>query len=222
MEILLFCLLGYGVVWLGKRLLMLIRAKRQAVVDRLLRQQQAQAALKRQRYDEQSRQAELRERNRLMQIALLQLEQAPDFYRTASFAAHAKQVPLAFRQQQFARFRPRILAHVIAQLRKRSESATLRDSLEKLVTHLGMASFEADYLWQEAEQQLDRKESPRASFAEAITGLQQEHDQRMSVLRSLPGIEDELREQLMEAEEQRFREQMLRHNDQLEERHETI
>lgn len=219
MEILFICLLGYGVVWLGKKVLTRIRTQRQIVADRFRQEQQAQAAFKQQQHDELARRADLREKNRLMQTALLQLEQAPDFYRTASFAAQAKQVPLAFRQQQFARFRPRILTHVIAQLRKRTETAVLRDSLEKLVAHLGMASFEADYLWEEAERQLERKESPRASFAEAITGLQQAHDQRMSVLRSLPGIEDELREQLLEAEEQRFRDQMLAQNEEPAQRH---
>jgi hypothetical protein len=222
MEVILISGLVYAACWACSTILSGRRQRRIATnaqdrIDSGIRarmQQQHAATLARDRL--------LRESNRQMQTALLQLEQAPDFYRAASFAAHAAEIPLAFRQQQFNRFRPRMLAQVVAQLRNGVDGGTLRDSLEKLVTHLGMASFEADYIWQEAQRQLERRESPQATYAEAMTTKQQEHEQRMSVLQTLVGIDDELREQLVEAEEQRFRDEMLTQNDQPVQHHEEF
>jgi len=218
MELAVIVLTGYGVWRLCRWLIVRIRERRRAAQEHVRLQADQQAAAVRQKQAAEARDQALRHRlrsqNRLMQMALLQIDEAPDFYRAASFAAQAKEVPRDFRQQQFKRFRPRIVAHTVAQLRRSASAGPLRDSLEQLVEHLGVASFEADYIWQEAERQLARRETPRTTFAEAMGTLQHEHDQRMSVLRSLPGIEEELREQLLEAEEQRFRDQMLARNEE--------
>ncbi len=222
MEIFFLIALGYGAVWMGRKVLCRLRERRHAAEARRRWVADLQISFGRRQQEQQARNAVLRHKNRLMQTALLQLEQAPDFYRAASFAAHAADIPLAFRQQQFHRFRPSILAHAVAKLRNGFDGETLRDSLDKLVTNLGMASFEADYIWQEAQRQCERRESPRATYAEAMTTMQQEHEQRMSVLRTLVGVDDELREQLVEAEEQRFRDQMLTHNDQPVQHHEEF
>lgn len=214
MELIIISALAYGVWRLGRYAVLKMRARRQAVEAKQRGEAELRTSHYRHQQERQTRDAALRHKNRLMQTALLQLEQAPDFYRAASFAGHAADIPLAFRQQQFHRFRPRVLAHAIAQIRNGVDIRPLRDSLDKLVTNLGMASFEADYIWQEAQRQCERRESPRATYAEAMTNMQREHEQRMSILRTLVGVDDELREQLVEAEEQRFRDQMLTQNDQ--------
>lgn len=218
MELAVIVLGCYSAWRLCRWLIVRIRERHRAAQEHARRQADQHAAVVRQKQAAEARHQVLRDRlrrqNRLMQMALLQIEEAPDFYRAASFAAQAKEVPRTFRQQQFKRFRPRIVAHTLAQLRRGAAAGPLRDSLEQLVEHLGVASFEADYIWQEADRQLARRETPQTTFAEAMGALQHEHDQRMSVLRSLPGIEEELRDQLLEGEEQRFRDQMLARNEE--------
>ena len=53
-----------------------------------------------------------------MQLALLQLDQSPDFQRAATFAKQAKSVPAAFRIRQFRRFRQQMVEHLAARLRQ--------------------------------------------------------------------------------------------------------
>jgi hypothetical protein len=222
MEIIPIILLGYGLWVLAKRLLVIIRARRQAILAKRQMVEGASAAHQLRGQRQQARDQLLREKNQQMQVAILQLHEAPDFYRAAAAAEQAQEIPFAFRQRQFHRFRPQLVMHLEGRLRGGGESEVLRTSLEKLVTGLGMAVFEANYIWQEVQPRLQRREVPRPSFAEAVNGMQQEHDQRMNVLRTLPGIDDELREQLVEAEEQRFREQMLTHNNEPAEHHEEF
>lgn len=222
MEIIPIVMLGYGLWLLAKKLLVFLRAKRQATLLRHQVSEHASASAQLRQQRQKARDQLLREKNQQMQSALLQLHEAPDFYRAAAAAEQAQEIPFAFRQRQFHRFRPQLVAHLEGRLRGGGEGEALRASLEQLVTGLGMALFEAHYIWQEVQPRLQRREVPRPSFAEAVNGMQQEHDQRMNVLRTLPGIDDELREQLVEAEEQRFREQMLTHNNEPAERHEEF
>lgn len=159
------------------------------------------------RYAEEQR---LRKLNQVMQQGLLQLDQAPDFRRAASFAKRAAAVPIAFRQRQFARFRPKLVQQFAARLTAGDDAAALYPALAELVQALGVARFEADYIQAEAQRQLERPAPrPEVTFAAAMATLQQEHERRKEVLATLDAISPELREQLDEAEEARFREAMF-------------
>lgn len=146
---------------------------------------------------------------RQVQQAILQLRNSPDFRRTASFAAAARDVPLEFRQRQFRRLRPLLVNHLAEQLRTGASAEIAAAGLPELVTGLGIAEYEADYIVTEATTRTaQRPNVPTARFEDQVQRWQTEHAQRMGTLRSLT-LEPELLEQLLEQEETRFREQLL-------------
>lgn len=210
MELIILAVLVYGVLvgaaalgrWCRQRWDFRRQRERRAAQQKL-----ADDRRRAERYTEQRR---LRKQNQLMQMALLQLEQAPDFRRAAHFARQAEAVAAAFRQRQFTRFRGKLVSHYAERLSSGAESETLYSSLADLVQALGVARFEADYIQAEAERQLDRP-SPRSqrSFATAMAALQQEHQRRLEALAALANLSPDLREQLAEAEDARFSEAMF-------------
>ena len=147
---------------------------------------------------------------RRFQVALLQVGQSPDFRRAASCALQARIVPVAFRQRQFQRFRPRIVQHFAARLAAGGDVEQLTTTLTTLVQALGLAAFEADYIRAEVEGAQRGQARPEPSYAQRLDGLRRQHEERLAALRSLPGVDDDTREQLSEAEETRFREELLR------------
>lgn len=146
---------------------------------------------------------------RQLQLALLQLNAAPDFRRAASVAANAQEVPVAFRQRQFRRFRIRLIGHFESRLRAGIDSAVLTDSLTELLRCLGVSAFEAEYIRIEAERLLPAQ-VPQPAFPSALLNLQRAHQQRLNAIRNLAGLDDDTREQLIEAEKTRFREALER------------
>ena len=209
-EVLLTGAAAYGAYRVGRKLWQ--KAKDAAQARQYQRQE---VARQQQAWEKQERQrrraaAELQQAARLMQLALLQLDQSPDFQRAATFAKHAKDVPAAFRIRQFRRFRPRMLDHLAARLRQGMSAEELLPGLNELVTALGVAEYEADYIRREAEgRQRPAAAQPQLGYAGRVRQLQMEHEQRIGSLRGLTGIEEELKEQLIESEQQRFRERML-------------
>jgi hypothetical protein len=153
--------------------------------------------------------AKLQQAARLMQIAILQLQQSPDFRRAATFAKHAKDVPLSFRLRQFRRLRPLLVDHFAARLRDGASAEDLLPGLTELVTGLGVAAYEADYIHAEAEGQREQYVEQRPGFAGQMRQLQAEHEQRLGAIQSLQDLAPELREQLVESEQQRFRDLLL-------------
>lgn len=160
--------------------------------------------------------ARLNTKARALQRALLQLHGAPDFRRAASFAAQASDVPVAFRQRQFRRFRPRLLRHYVARLQHGADGAVLLSSLRDLLTALSIAPYEADYVKQEAERLQTPQAQPRTApnYAQRLAELQRDHEQRLAALRALTAVEPEAMEQLVETEQNRFRDAIAQLNDQ--------
>lgn len=158
---------------------------------------------------EQQRRENLRRLNvkaRLLQLALFRLAQAPDFRRVASWAAQAEDIPLPFRQRQFRRFRPRMVQHFADRLAAGGDAAILLESLQSLLQALGIPPFEADYIRAEAEGHLPSSTPQAPSFAAGLQQVQREHQRRLDALRTLAGLDNDTREQLIEAEKTRFRE----------------
>ncbi len=141
---------------------------------------------------------------RNLQIALLQLEQAPDFRRAAGYAKQASQVPLLYCHQQFQRFRPQILAVLSHKLRGNVPLAEATAGLHELIVAPGVAPFEAEYLVSEAQ-----RSAPVPAYSDQIRQSQAEHQRRTAALRSLRDLDPEIREQLMELEQERFRDELL-------------
>ena len=213
MELLFLIALGYGTVALcrkGYRARTASRERRQRDTDARVAAQQ--------RHAEQlgRRQTQYRRLNALarnLQLALLQIDQAPDFRRAANFAAHAKHVPIAFRQRQFRRFRERLVGHLAARLQAGGDPELLVESLGELLTALGVSPFEAEYLRQEADRRRPaRREPPQPDFGEELLRSQREHEERMTAIQGL-NIESAIREQMLEAERTRFERRMVRGGD---------
>ena len=148
----------------------------------------------------------INQKARVLQAALFKLSQAPDFRRVASWAAQAQDVPLAFRQRQFRRFRPRLVRHFADRLADGGDPAVLLESLQALLHALGIATFEAEYIRADAEGTVPTNVPQPTSFSSAMQQVQRQHQQRLDALCTLAGIDNETREQLVEAEKTRFRE----------------
>ncbi|QDV48503.1 hypothetical protein [Gimesia fumaroli] len=205
-----------GAWWIGKRL---YQASRSANERRTLQRNQETAAtqrlaqnrLQRQRQnrERQQRQIQLNKKYRELQVALLQIGQAPDFQRAASCAEAARDVPLASRQRQYRRFRPQLVRHFVKRLRAGTDTQTLLDSLTTLVEALGIASFEASYIQQEASRQgQHRTQRPTENFSATLERMQQEHTDRTAALNQA-SLDPETKQQLLEAQNQRLVESLM-------------
>ena len=205
-------LLG-GLCWLFRR--SPVRQPTSAPSPQEQERRAALARLQQQRQLMQRRQQELAadQRRRLaarnMQVAILQIEQSPDFRRAASHAELARDVPLAFRQKQFRRMRPLLLKHLVTKLRAGHAVDAAAAGLVELVTALGIAEYEAEYLVQEASASGATRVDTPASFAQQAQQWQSELRQRLEAIQSLSDLDPDLREQLIEQEQQRFRERLM-------------
>jgi hypothetical protein len=141
--------------------------------------------------------------SRAFQTALLQLAAAPDFRRAASLAAAAALVPGAFKRRQFARFRPRLVELYRRSAAAGGDAGALLRSLRDLVVALGVAAFEADYIRAEADRTSVRPAAPGP--ADRLAALKRDHDARVAAIREGLGQNPDLLEQLLEAEEGRYR-----------------
>jgi len=146
---------------------------------------------------------------RKLQLALLQIDDAPDFRRAASWASKAKSLPPAFRQRQFRRFRQQLVDHAANRIAAGASFDELHESLSDLVRYLGVAEFEADYMLAEVHARRPRPRIGAQEFEASIQELHGEHQRRLEVVRNLPDLDDEIREQLLEAEQQRFRSRLF-------------
>lgn len=146
---------------------------------------------------------------RNMQLAILQIDQSIDFRRAASFAELAREVPLAFRQQQFRRLRPLLLRHLMTRLQSGQAVKTASKGLGELVTALGIARYEADYLIAEASAAGTPPAPAPVTFTHLAQKWQTELRQRSDAIQTLTDLDTDLREQLLEQEQQRFRERLL-------------
>ena len=187
----------------------------------LARQYQQQQEMQRRRLLLERQQAQLAadQRQQLaarnMQVAMLQIEQSLDFRRAASYAVLAREVPLAFRQQQFRRLRPLLLRHLVARLQSGQSIRASAKGLGELVTALGIAKYEADYLIAEASAAGTLPAPAPVTFTQLAQKWQADLQQRSDAIQSLTNLDTDLREQLLEQEQQRFRERLLSASDSM-------
>lgn len=186
-----------------------IRARRDA--QRAAVSSQRQTALRRQR-QVSTRQRRAIHLHALLVRSLRQLSTAPDFQRVTSMVENCYDVPLGIRQRLFQAHRRHFIRHFGRCLQHGRDVDQLLGETRMLVEALGVAPFEADYIADEARQRWSRRTpNPQAgpqTFARRIEQLQQELQNRLQAIRA--NVHDEeLQEQLIEAEESRFRDQLL-------------
>jgi hypothetical protein len=152
-----------------------------------------------------------RQAARDMQVAIQQLSRSPDFRRAATFAAHAAAVgvPVEFRQRQFRRLRSLLVEHLAGQLQAGASLEQAGAGLRELVTSLGVAVYEADYIATEAQGRQRPTMRPVPNYRDRLRQFHADHMQRLEAVRNTPDLDDELREQLLEAEQERFRRELL-------------
>ncbi|WP_339734826.1 hypothetical protein [uncultured Gimesia sp.] len=205
-----------GVWWIGKRLYQASQSAnarrtqlRNQETTATQRQVQNRLQLQRQNRERQQRQIQLNKKYRELQVVLLQIGQAPDFQRAASRAEAARDVPIASRQRQYRRFRPQLVRHFVKRLRAGADAQILLDSLTTLVEALGIASFEASYIQQEASRQgQHRNQQPTENFSTTLERMQQEHADRAAALNQA-ALDPETKQQLLEAQNQRLVESLM-------------
>ena len=207
-----------GAYWLGNRLYQASRSaharravQQEADASALEREQRERIRRQRQVRDQRQRQREqrndLNKKYRALQVALLQISQAPDFQRAASRAEAAQAVPLTSRQRQYRRFRPQLVRHFAKRLRAGTDSQTLLDSLTALVEALGVASFEASYIQQEVTRQ-GQPQPASENFSVTLERMQQEHAERTAALNQAT-LDPETKQQLLEAQNQKLVESLM-------------
>ena len=168
------------------------------------RQQEARDLQQQRQHRQRLRQQALNKKYRALQIALLQINQAPDFQRAASRAEAALSVPLDLRQRQYHRFRSQLVQHFVRRLRAGTDGQILLDSLTTLIEALGIASFEANYIQQEASRQEQQtNQRPTENFSTTLERMQQEHTDRTTALNQAT-LDPETKQQLLEAQNQRL------------------
>jgi hypothetical protein len=146
---------------------------------------------------------------RILQLGLLKLHLTPDFRRAASAAALALEVPIAFRKRQFHRFRERLIRHYAASLRAGTDPAILCESLVELLGHLGIPAFEAEYIRIAAERQVAVRVDSQPTYDRRLQEVHREHESRVAAINGMATASDEVKEQLLEAEENRYRDALM-------------
>lgn len=145
-----------------------------------------------------------------MQSEILHLAGTPDFRRAAAAARMAAelQVPADFRRRQFTRLRPKLVEHLAERLQAGIARETALVGLAELVRDMAMPAFEAEYLAADASG-CERPTTQPPDYRQRLRDLHAEHTQRMEAIRGTPDLDPEMREQLIESEQERFRNQLL-------------
>jgi hypothetical protein len=223
MEALLGLTVLYGIGWAVYRSIkasvqtvrgLAARRRTAAVQQRTVQGQAAQAAQQHAQHNRLSRE---------MQLAILNLDREPDpdFRRAATAAKAARPVPVEWRRRQYHRLRPLLVQHYQRCLQRDADPEVLSESLTELIEALGLEAYEADYIRQEAERGRSRRRPQTGAdtaqeFQARLVQIQQEHTRRMEIIRGMTALADDVRQQLQEAEERRFQEQLFGRERELE------
>ena len=147
---------------------------------------------------------------RNLQIAFMQLQAAPDAQRLLSWSNQCKELPLSFRRRTFGRFQQLLGEQIQRWLRSGVDRDRLEEDLRAIVHNLGVAKFEADYMVAAMDpQRRDQPENESEAFAGQLTEIQSEHRRRIQTIDAMENLEADVKEELIEAEQQRYRSQLF-------------
>ncbi len=191
-----------------------IRARRLAVQNiAAIEEERSRRTIQQAENDRQKQRRQMdqiKSQYRMLQIALQQMLQSPDFRRAASVAKQCAIVPAHYRRRQFRRFRPLMVRVVSLRSPVSGDDSLIAESLAELVTALGVSDFEAEYIIREAQDDKNTLGDRSANtFGTRLRNLEREHKSRLSAIDSLSPSDVAIREQLREAENNRFQEEML-------------
>lgn len=165
------------------------------------------------RREEEARNARLNALGHQLQISFLQLPQCPDLRRQRSWVAHSSDLPLTFRQRQFARFKGMFHTECSRMLREGVGREQLLTDLRAIVVGLGIAAFEADYIINAILDRPEPEVDPNIAFQQRLVRIHAEHQQRLNAIESLEHLTDDDRQQLIEEEQSRYRQLLFGYRD---------
>jgi hypothetical protein len=175
-------------------------------------EQQFEATRQQQLANRKRNHVRLNRLGRQLQVAFIQLPQSPDAQRLVSWSNQCKSLPLSFRRRQFSRFRRLVERQIPRWLASGVGRDQLATDLQLVAENLGVAKFEADYMIRAMENQLIPAPDEFSRFEGRLHEIQQDHVRRLQMIRRLDGLDADVREELVEAENQRYRASLFGHD----------
>ena len=195
--------------WRDRRERSLDSSYRQHVrLAELEQQRQVQAQRRRQHlHDEKNRRAERQSRGTKLQVSFMQLPTAPDAQRLMSWSSQCVDLPQEFRRRQFGRFQNMLMEQIPRWLTEGVDREQLESDLRKIASNLGVAKFEADYMVAAMAPPTQQPQAtPEAEvFAGELAEVHSNHQRRVQTIEAMVDLAPDVREELLEAEEQRYR-----------------
>lgn len=167
-----------------------------------------QEAQRRQQLARQKQLHQKRQRlGRQLQLAFMQLADAPDAQRLLSWTNQCTELPLDFRRRQLSRFQRLLMEQIPRWLAAGVERERLEQDLRLVVRNMGVAKFEADYMV--SAMNPNQPTTPNPSDADVFAGqlaeIQADHQRRLQTIEAMVNLEPDVKEELLEAEQQRYR-----------------
>ncbi len=141
--------------------------------------------------------------------ALENLRDAYDYRRAALAARQAQKIPVEVLLILFQRYRSALIQHFADRLEDGTDQLDLMPSLQQLLQNLGAPDHEADYIVIEARRLLPSETVLfEREHRQRVGDIDETYRVRMKVLDDTVG-DEELRTRLHEAEQTRFRNELL-------------
>lgn len=153
---------------------------------------------------------------RNLQIAFMQLPTAPDAQRLLSWTKQSVDLPQEFRRRQLGRFQELLKDQIPRWIASGVAREQLESDLRGIVSNLGVAKFEADYMVAAMNPpQQSQTPSDAEAFAGQLTEVQTDHQRRIQTIEAMENLDPDVKEELLEAEHQRYRGMLFgRHQNQ--------
>ena len=175
-------------------------------------EKQMQANLQSQRMQQKNHSARLNQLGRQLQIVFMQLPKAPDAQRLLSWSQRCKPLPSQFRRQQFSRFQNLLMEQIPRWLRGSVDREQLEQDLRSIAENLGVATFEAEYMIRAMQPATGGAAGDSQAFSNRLTQIQNEYQRRLQTIERLSNLSPDVREELIEAENQRYRSMLFGHD----------
>lgn len=172
------------------------------------RRQQAEAA--------KAKHSQRQAKGRNLQLAFMQIPSAPDAQRLLSWTKQCVDLPQKFRRRQFSRFQRLLMEQIPRWIGSGVDREQLEADLRGIVSNLGVAKFEADYMVDAMNpQQAMASPTDAEAFAGQLAEVQTDHQRRIQTIEAMENLAPDVKEELLEAEHQRYRGMLFgRHHNQ--------
>lgn len=145
-------------------------------------------------------------KGRNLQLAFIQLSSAPDAQRLLSWTKQCVDLPTAFRRRQFSRFQQLLMEQIPRWVASGVNREHLESDLRNIVSNLGVAKFEADYMVEAMSPvRSSTSPTPAEAFAGQLAEVQNDHQRRIQTIEAMENLDPDVKEELLDAEHQRYR-----------------